>query len=217
MTNEYVHASVNFQPPSQLRPTVSALFSEPDMFTTLSPLEKELQTSWPKPGFEIDEKDGKKKKGKSSLSDDDEDAASVASNATTLRPSLTSNTSTALLKTPSASASTLVDEKSLSDEEKETASSRTSTSTSPSPSTSHPPAPSDDEDEFDNSFSPLYWRETSDRLTPNEFPRERWSPFKAAQRKMRKIGEELTDWEERREERREMKEILREKKRERRK
>lgn len=212
MTNEYIHASVNFQPPSQLRPTVSALFSDPGMFTSLSRLEKELQTNWPNPGIELNEKQSKKKKGKNSLSDEEGDTASIASSATTLRP----NSTPTALPNPSSTSSSLVDEKSLSDEEKE--------SSHPPPSTparaiaSHSPSPPDIEDDDDDDyFSPMYWRETSDRLTPNEYPPERWSPFKAAQRKMRKIGDELGAWEERREEKREMKEILREKKKERRK
>lgn len=185
------------------------------MFTSLSSLEKELQTNWPKPGIDVNEKQSKKKKGKNSLSDEEGDTASVASSATTLRP----NSTLPALPEPSSISPSLVDEKSLSDEEKESSHPPPSTLSPTAPSHSPPPpdASPDVEDDDDDYFSPMYWRETSDRLTPNEFPGERWSPFKAAQRKMRKIGDELGAWEERREEKREMKEILREKKKERRK
>ncbi|GAA5829173.1 hypothetical protein JCM3766R1_001006 [Sporobolomyces carnicolor] len=210
-TNELVHASVNYQPPSQLRAVVSALFSNPDLFTKLSPLEQQLRDHWPTPEFSIRSKKGKKRrsddKEKKSLSDTEVDGKDTRPDHSTRSPP------------PSPTLTSLSDdEKSRSefDHTKGVLSSASSLLADP-PNGQTPP----EGDWYDVNFDAQNFRETSQRLFPNTneqhhlLPRLS-NPFKAIHRRFDGLVERWDRRQERKEEAEEWKEMEKQMNRERR-
>ncbi|GAA5909308.1 T6SS phospholipase effector Tle1-like catalytic domain-containing protein [Sporobolomyces salmoneus] len=226
-TNEFIHASIRYQPPSQLRPIVSALFSNPDLFTTLSPFEQELKDHWPVPYFSIRSKEEKKKRRKKkteeekqSLSDtevDEKGNSADSLSSSTVKPDYS------IHSPPPSPALT-----SLSDEEKEkplllSPSERPLSTASTQVRSDFLSTRSDSEDPdwYDDNYSAQNFRETSQRLFPSTNERRHLlpqpgNPFRAMRRKVEEWEDKWSRRQERKEEQEEWKEIEKQMKRERR-
>ncbi|GAA5876641.1 hypothetical protein JCM16303_003608 [Sporobolomyces ruberrimus] len=215
-TNEYMHSSIEYQPPSQLRPIVSALFAGPDRVLALSRFEQELKDHWPTPYLSVAEKNKKKpKKGENEKSLSDSETETKASTTTTTVRPIKPDRST-LSPPPSPTGTSLSDteinEKSL------LPSTRPLSSTSTLSDTSR-----FDDDLYDDDFSASNFRETSLRLEPNineprhghGIRRALGSPFKAMRRKIDELEERWTEREERKEDKKEWREIEKQMKKER--
>ncbi|GAA5976968.1 hypothetical protein JCM5350_007511 [Sporobolomyces pararoseus] len=219
-TNEYIHFSVKFQPPSQLRSIVSSTFSNPDLFTTPGKLEEDLRLNWPTPYLSFKssyEKYKKEKKKEKSLSDSeqndyhtDEDQKdekkSMRSSSTSTSPTLTS----------------FSDEELEKQEHSSLPSSSSSSTVRPIRNLSIPNHPCLSTNSYDSvrdeqDFSASNFRETQLRLF-NPQPHSHHSsflsnPFKAMRRGFRKKieewGDELKEREVRKEDEEEWREVER--------